>query len=90
VVDIELGILPHLPGWVIELTPDTLLDVQPGETRNVSLSVRPPVKAPLPPIGSAIVDVEAYAEGELVGGFRKSYRSLERGIYLPLVMNDTE
>ena len=73
-VDITLGLVPHLDGWGFELYPDTLLDMAPGEIREVTLTVTPPQGKPLPPDGTVIVDVEAYAEGELIGGFRKTFR----------------
>ena len=74
VATITLGIVPHLPDWTIELSPDILPDMQPGEIREVALTVQPPVDQPLPPDGHAVVDVEAYIEGELIGGFRKVFR----------------
>jgi hypothetical protein len=72
-VDITLGLVPHLPNWGLELYPDILLDMAPGEIREVALTVTPPQGEPLPPDGTVIVDVEAYAEGELIGGFRKVF-----------------
>jgi len=74
VVDITLGLVPHLPNWGLELSPDTLLDVAPGQTRDVTLTVIPPADEPLPADGTVVVDVEAYVEGELIGGFRKTFR----------------
>ncbi|MEJ2735120.1 MAG: hypothetical protein P8189_16400 [Anaerolineae bacterium] len=71
---IELGLVPHLDGWILELVPDVLPDVPAGETRDVSLTVTPPPGVPLPEDGQLIVDVEAFVEGELIGGFRKVYR----------------
>ena len=73
-VDITLGLVPHLPNWGLELYPDILLDMAPGEIREVTLTVTPPQGEPLPPDGTVIVDVEAYAEGVLIGGFRKTFR----------------
>jgi len=90
VVDIELGLVPRLPGWEIELQPDVLLDVLPGETRNVTLMVRPPGGTLILPFGTAIVDVEAYAEGNLIGGLRKTFHFLISEIYLPLTLVSTE
>jgi hypothetical protein len=71
-VDIHLGAIPHLDGWEIQLEPPELLNVPAGETKKVTLTVRPPED--LPPDGHPIVDIEAYAEGQLIGGFRKIYR----------------
>ena len=73
-VTISLGLVPHLPGWGLELSQDILPDVQPGEIRQVNLRVTPPAEQPLPPDNTPIVDVEAYAGGELIGGFRKIFR----------------
>ena len=73
--DIYLGLIPHVPdNWEITLDPDVLQDVEPGEVREVRLTVRPPLDEPLPEDGEAVVDVEAYIEGELIGGFRKVFR----------------
>ena len=76
--DIELGFIPHLPGWEISLEPRVLFGVQPyhfePDFRPVSLTVRPPDGVPLPEDNTPIVDVEAFAEGMLIGGFRKIHR----------------
>jgi hypothetical protein len=71
-VTITLGLIPHFPDWGLELSEDILPDVPPGDERVVVLIVTPPND--LPEDGDPIVDVEAYAEGELIGGFRKIYR----------------
>ena len=71
---VTLGLIPHVAGWEIEVVPDTLLDMQPGEERPVMLTVQPPPGRPLPEDGTVIVDVEGYAEGRLIGGFRKIHR----------------
>ncbi len=78
-VDIELGLIPHVPNWEIYLDPGFLADVGGHEQRVVSLTVQPPVGAALPSDGEPIVDVEAYAPNEqgdivLIGGFRKIHR----------------
>ncbi|MDF1513406.1 MAG: hypothetical protein P1S60_06315, partial [Anaerolineae bacterium] len=73
-VTLTMGLIPHLPGWDLELNPDVLYNVLPGTHRTVILTVTPPNDQPLPPDNSSIVDVEAYMNGELVGGFRKIYR----------------
>ena len=44
----------------------------PGVTRTVTLTVTPPSE--LPQDGQPIVDVEAWADDELIGGFRKIFR----------------
>jgi hypothetical protein len=71
-VTITLGLVPHFPDWGLELDPDTLPDMQPGEVREVTLTVTPPED--LPGDGDPIVDVEAFIEGQLLGGFRKIFR----------------
>ncbi len=69
-VTVTLGLVPHLPGWGLELSQDVLSNVPPGETRAVTLTVTPPLDGPLG-TGDPIVDVEAYVAGALVGGLRK-------------------
>jgi len=71
-VTITLGLIPHFPDWELELSEDVLPNVQPGEVREVILTVTPPDD--LPADGDPIVDVEAFVEGELLGGFRKIFR----------------
>ena len=71
-VTITLGLIPHLEGWGLELSQDILADMGPGEIRPVTLTVTPP--ADLPADGDPIVDLEAFVEGELIGGFRKIFR----------------
>jgi len=71
-VTITLGLIPHLDGWRLALSQDVLPNMQPGEIREVSLTVTPPQE--LPPDRTPIVDIEAYAEGRLIGGFRKIFR----------------
>jgi hypothetical protein len=73
-VDIEVVSIPHLPGWQITLTPTSLLNVLPHTVRPVTLTVLPPADVPFPEDGTPIVDVEAHAQGYLIGGFRKIYR----------------
>ncbi len=69
-VTITLGLIPHKDGWQINLSQDVLAYVQPNEIREVILTVTPPPDIGLGS-GEPIVDVEAYIEGELLGGFRK-------------------
>lgn len=73
-VTITLGIIPHLPDWVVDLSQDTLINLGPGDVQTVTLSVTPPTEFDLPPDGHPIVDVEALVNGELIGGFRKIFR----------------
>jgi hypothetical protein len=80
VVTITLALVNHRPGWQAEVWPATLPDMAPGMTRTITLTVTPP----LPPEGPErdrerlsladerpVVDLEAYVEGELIGGIRK-------------------
>jgi len=69
-VTVTLGLVPHKAGWQFSLSKDTLRDVAPDEPVSVTLTVTPPLDAPLG-TGEPIVDVEAYVGGELIGGFRK-------------------
>jgi len=71
-ITITLGIVPHLPEWGLELSPDVLPNMDPDEVREVMLTVIPGPE--LPPDDHPVVDVEAYTDGVLVGGFRKIYR----------------
>ena len=73
--DIELVPIVHLPGWQAVLDPSMLMNVAPQvDLRPVTLTVRPPAGVPLPEDDTPVVDVEAYAAGRLIGGFRKIYR----------------
>jgi len=72
--NIELAAIPHLPDWQIALTPTQLLNMPPHAVRPVTLMVRPPAGVPFPEDEAPIVDVEAHARGDLLGGFRKLYR----------------
>jgi hypothetical protein len=71
-VTVTLGLIRHLPEWGLELSAEVLRDMRPGEVRPITLTVLPPLD--LPDDGDPIVDVEAYVEGELIGGFRKIFR----------------
>ena len=72
--DLDVRSIPHLPDWQVRLPPTLLLNVAPHEVRPVTLTVRPPTGIPFPEDDTPIVDVEAHAQGELIGGFRKIYR----------------
>ncbi len=71
---VTLELIPYLPDWGYELSQDLLPDMQPGETREVTLTVTPLAGQPLPPDNTPIVDVEAFVNQELIGGFRKVFR----------------
>jgi hypothetical protein len=74
-VTITLGLIPHLADWNPILSTDLLTNVQPGPegVKMVELTVHPPRDEPMPEDGTPIVDVEAFVEGELIGGFRKIF-----------------
>jgi hypothetical protein len=69
-VTVSLGLVPHKPEWGLSLYPDVLVNVLPDQTMPVTLTVVPPPDAPLG-TGEPIVDVEAFMDGRLIGGFRK-------------------
>ena len=69
IATVTLGLIPHLVGWTLGLSPDTIIDLAPGAQQSVTLTFTPPANLPIP--GTAVVDVEAYIGGELIGGFRK-------------------
>jgi hypothetical protein len=68
---VTLGMIKHQEGWDISLSDDLLSNIQYGDKVTVTLTVTPPVDGPPLGSGEPIVDVEAYIEGELLGGFRK-------------------
>jgi hypothetical protein len=72
-VTVTLGMVPHVENWALELSQDVLPNMQPGETRPVTLTVIPPVGQPFPQPDAPVVDVEAYIGRELIGGFRKLF-----------------
>ena len=67
---VTLGLVEHMPGWGISLSDEILPNMQPGETVSVTLTVSPTGDALLGS-GAPIVDVVAFVDGELLGGFRK-------------------
>jgi hypothetical protein len=71
-VTVTLGLITKLAGWEAHVDPDVLPDLQPGATHPVTLTVVPPDD--LPDDGDTVVEVEAYEDGVLIGGFRKTYR----------------
>ena len=72
-VTVTLGMVPHLDGWQVQLSQDVLPNMQPHETRVVTLTVIPPQGAPEPEDGMPVVDVEGFIGRELIGGFRKLF-----------------
>ncbi len=73
-VTVTLGMIPHVSGWELGLSEDVLPGMDPGEEREVMLTVVPPPRRPLPKDNTVIVDVEGYVDGELIGGIRKIHR----------------
>ena len=73
-VTITLGMIPHLPDWTFDLSPSVLPNMQSCQVSLVTLTVTPPAGQPLPADNTQIVDIEAYADGQLIGGFRKIFR----------------
>jgi hypothetical protein len=67
---ITLGLRTLRAGFDAVLSPTKLVNVQPGQQVPVTLAVTPKLGTPLG-TGLPIVDVEAYVDGELIGGFRK-------------------
>ena len=69
-VTITLALINHRPGWTAGLTPSVLINLPPGATAPVTLTVQPPswdgLADELP-----VVDIEAYVDGRLIGGIRK-------------------
>ncbi len=70
---VTLGLVPHVEGWVIELSQDVLPNLAPNAVRPVTLTVTPPLNQPFPEPDAPVVDVEAYIGRDLIGGFRKLF-----------------
>ena len=67
--DIRLVVINTCPGWTAWVDPTELLGMAPGEIRNATLSVTPPVDRPL---GTAChIDVQGWIGDRLIGGIRK-------------------
>ncbi len=73
-ITITLGLIQRLGGWQASLDPVTLVNVQPQTSRMVTLTVKPPADLTHLPDGEPVLDVEAFAEHRLIGGFRKLFR----------------
>jgi hypothetical protein len=69
-VTITLGLVRHRDEIAASLSREVLTGVAPGEPVTVTLTVTPTHDAELA-TGAPIVDVEAFVDGELLGGFRK-------------------
>jgi len=83
-ITVTLGLIPYLPEWSFQLSQDVLPGIGPGETRQILLTVTPPDDKPLPSDNTPIVDVEAYAKGELISGL-ELYLKVDRAIFLPFI-----
>jgi hypothetical protein len=70
--NITLGLVPLLPDLYIQLSQDVFLDMDPGETSLVTLTVT--LNGEIPPDGTPLVDVEGWANGMAIGGVRKLFR----------------
>jgi hypothetical protein len=67
--DIHMVVINTCPGWMAVTNPSVLLNVGPGEVRDVDLLVTPPNPVVL---GTAChIDVQAWIDGRLIGGIRK-------------------
>jgi hypothetical protein len=73
-ITINLGLISYLPDWTYQLSQNSLLNMNPNETRSVTLTVTPPAGQPLPPDNTPLVDVEGYTKGEIIGGFEAIYK----------------
>lgn len=71
---ITLGLRPFIPEWSYQLSLDELRNIPPGGLRQITLNISIPADSPMPPDGSPVVDVEAFAGLDLIGGWRKVYR----------------
>jgi hypothetical protein len=72
--DIQLAVNTNLDGWQVSVEPGILEDVPPGGVRDAKLVVIPPATGEPFPSSSffdVFIDVEAYINGELIGGIRK-------------------
>lgn len=73
-VTVTLGLVEQLPGWEAFLTPEVLYNLAPHTSRPVTLTVIPASNLIELEDGAPVVDVEAYTEEGLLGGFRKLFR----------------
>ncbi len=71
---ISLGLVPNLPGWGLDLSHDVIPGLPAGGQQTVQLITTPPAAMPAVD-GVVVTDVVAYIGGDVLGGFRKVYRS---------------
>jgi hypothetical protein len=74
-ITINLGFIPYLPDWTVQLSTNALPNMAPGETRTATLTITPPAGQLLPADNTPVVDVEAYANGSLIGGIELLFKS---------------
>ncbi|PWB52669.1 MAG: hypothetical protein C3F13_11035, partial [Anaerolineales bacterium] len=86
IVTINLGLVPYLPGWSVQLSQTALTDMAPFETRLVTLTVTPPAGQPLPPDNTPVVDVEGYIKGNLLGGIELLKLTSKNHTFLAVVL----
>jgi len=67
--DIDLQLFNNCKGWIVEPDPRRLEDVRPGEVRTVRIRFTPQHGVTLGT--ECTVDIEAWADGVLIGGIRK-------------------
>jgi hypothetical protein len=67
--DIDLKLFNNCRGWEVEADPRRLENMSPGEVRNVRIYFTP--QAGLTLGTECTVDIEAWADGVLIGGIRK-------------------
>jgi hypothetical protein len=72
---ITLGAILHLPNWQLSLDP-TVIVMEPGQSYATAvMTLTPPADpAELPMDGDPVVDVEAYVNGNLIGGIHRVWR----------------
>lgn len=72
---VTLGLIEYLPDWSAALDQQDIIFQAGQSVVTVTLTITPPANpADLPRDGGPIADVEAYADGELIGGIRKVWR----------------
>jgi len=84
IVTLTLALINHRPDWDVSITPTLFASVASGQVVTATLTVRPPAPSTDPDElkrqlagladGLPIADVEAYINGELIGGIRKIAR----------------
>ena len=68
--ELTFDLTPHMPGWVVEMIPNTLLINDPTQVYFATLRTTPPLGITLGSF-SPIVDVEGFLDRVSIGGLRK-------------------